>query len=532
VHGAGSWCSISRGMELTARRGRRAPVWWAILLRPRALLAIATGIAVSLGGLAALAWRQHAADSRQRDARLELLPSALRFKTDYHAHDEDAHVHEASSQQRAMLAAGGSSGEDCASGFRHGGGNAVQDSDIICRWMPAPDEAVAAPGTAPSRVAAGNAAGLQQQNAPRRQCCCVSRRRASDPGSPIDDDEDDELMRSADALAAAFQYFAADAWRLRRGAELAAAAAATRRVADDSLAPGAASLVGHVGQTGDSLSGRPSAPSLLLQLLQRGAISFTCLPTVVIAGAQKAGTTALLGYLLLHPQFLAPPLYKELHHLDKDDRFYGSSAPARAAPSGRALGDSGTRGGGKSGEKQASLQASLLRTAATRHGSAEGSHADDALPQGHSQQKATGDAIGGAPASGLARYLHLLPDYYREYSASLQRAEQQRHLLLATQQRRKQPGEPPQMAPRQVAASGHQASRSEADIFSANSILSGIPAAALPESFSTFVGAHITGDASPSYALGTDTARRIAVALPEARVVMLLRDPAERAYSE
>jgi hypothetical protein len=496
-------------MDLAARRSRRARRW-AILLRPRALLAIAIGIAVSLGGLAALAWRQHAADSRRRDARLELLSSALRLKPDSHAHGEDAHVHEASSQQRAMLAAGGSSGEDCAAGLRHGTGSAVQDSDIICRWMPAPDEAVAARGKAPSQVATGGAASFQQQDVPRRQCCCVSRRRAADSGQAgnagfsIDDDEDDEMMRSADALAAAFQYFAADAWRMRRDERRAAAAAAasTTRVGSDSLAPGAASPAGHVGQAGDSLPGRPSAPSLLVQLLQRGALSFTCLPTVVIAGAQKAGTTALLGYLLLHPQFLAPPLYKELHHLDKDDRFYGRFAAARAARSGRGhegSSSSGAGGGGRNGGGNAPL----LRNAAAGPGVVEAPHAaDDALPQGHSQQQMTGDSVRGSPSSGLARYLHLLPDYYRAYSTAFQQLQAEQQRLL---EQRKDP---------------------------VSDSASAIPGTAPPGPFATFVGARITADASPSYALGTDTARRIAVALPEARVVMLLRDPAERAFSE
>jgi hypothetical protein len=401
----------------------------------------------------------------------------------------------------------------------------MPDSDTICRWMPAPEGAAAALGKAPSGVAADaadGAAGLQQQGAPRRQCCCVSRRRVPDPahGSQpgFDDDEDDELMRSADALAAAFQYFAADAWRLRRDAKQVAAAAATRGAAGDSLARSGATPNGHDELTRETLPGRPSAPPLLLQLLQRGAVSFTCLPTVVIAGAQKAGTTALLGYLLLHPQFLAPPLYKELHHLDKDDRFYGRPATARAARSGR---DSeGTSAG--SGGHNGNFATSLLRSAATGHSAAELPHTGDASPQGHSQPGR--DAVRGPPSSGLARYLHLLPDYYGAFRASLQQAEQRRL---------EQRNEPLQTVPRHMATGGQQASRSDADVVSLGSDPpSAVPAAAPLESFATFVGAHITGDASPSYALGTNTARRIAVALPEARVVMLLRDPAERAYSE
>eukprot|EP00041_Stephanoeca_diplocostata_P018313 m.382686 g.382686 ORF g.382686 m.382686 type:complete len:546 (+) comp20975_c0_seq3:164-1801(+) len=41
-----------------------------------------------------------------------------------------------------------------------------------------------------------------------------------------------------------------------------------------------------------------------------------CLPSFVIIGAQKSGSTALLGYMLLHPAFGAP-LKKELHFFDK-----------------------------------------------------------------------------------------------------------------------------------------------------------------------------------------------------------------------
>lgn len=41
----------------------------------------------------------------------------------------------------------------------------------------------------------------------------------------------------------------------------------------------------------------------------------TCLPAVIVAGAQKGGTTALFGHLLLHPLF-RPPSRKELHAFD------------------------------------------------------------------------------------------------------------------------------------------------------------------------------------------------------------------------
>jgi hypothetical protein len=40
-----------------------------------------------------------------------------------------------------------------------------------------------------------------------------------------------------------------------------------------------------------------------------------CLPHVIIAGAQKSGTTALYGHLLLHPMFQGS-VRKELHFFD------------------------------------------------------------------------------------------------------------------------------------------------------------------------------------------------------------------------
>ena len=43
--------------------------------------------------------------------------------------------------------------------------------------------------------------------------------------------------------------------------------------------------------------------------------AWRCLPHVIIAGAQKSGSTALFGYLTLHPQFV-PPSRKELHSFD------------------------------------------------------------------------------------------------------------------------------------------------------------------------------------------------------------------------
>ena len=43
---------------------------------------------------------------------------------------------------------------------------------------------------------------------------------------------------------------------------------------------------------------------------------FTCLPSLVIVGAQKSGSTALFSHLLAHPQ-VRPALRKELHYFDR-----------------------------------------------------------------------------------------------------------------------------------------------------------------------------------------------------------------------
>ena len=48
--------------------------------------------------------------------------------------------------------------------------------------------------------------------------------------------------------------------------------------------------------------------------------TWKCLPTVIIAGAQKSGSTALYGYLMLHPNF-APAKRKELHSFDNNIRW-------------------------------------------------------------------------------------------------------------------------------------------------------------------------------------------------------------------
>jgi hypothetical protein len=46
--------------------------------------------------------------------------------------------------------------------------------------------------------------------------------------------------------------------------------------------------------------------------LTPGPRAFTCLPSLVIVGAQKSGSTALTGYLLAHPAY-RPSVRKEVH---------------------------------------------------------------------------------------------------------------------------------------------------------------------------------------------------------------------------
>lgn len=139
---------------------------------------------------------------------------------------------------------------------------------------------------------------------------------------------------------------------------------------------------------------------------------FTCLPSLVIAGVQKAGTTALFGYLLHHPSFLNAAR-KEVHYFDK---VFGQ----------------GTAGYLKS------------------------------MPHMLPPPPRVRDAIDSdvADGSGTARR----KDLYQRWLA--------------------------------------------------------------------YVGSHITGEASPAYVLGMDTAARIQTTLPHGKVVVILRDPVDRAYSE
>jgi hypothetical protein len=62
---------------------------------------------------------------------------------------------------------------------------------------------------------------------------------------------------------------------------------------------------------------------------------YTCFPSVIIAGSQKSGTTALFGYLLHHPNF-QPSIRKEVHYFDRNTRrglpWYLRNMPALPAP--------------------------------------------------------------------------------------------------------------------------------------------------------------------------------------------------------
>jgi hypothetical protein len=51
----------------------------------------------------------------------------------------------------------------------------------------------------------------------------------------------------------------------------------------------------------------------------------TCLPSLVVMGAQKSGSTALFGYFLFHPQ-ISPAKRKEVHFFDRSFR----ASPQRA----------------------------------------------------------------------------------------------------------------------------------------------------------------------------------------------------------
>ena len=62
-----------------------------------------------------------------------------------------------------------------------------------------------------------------------------------------------------------------------------------------------------------------------------------CLPSFIVIGAQKSGTTALMGFLITHPNF-APPVNKEIHFFDQSRKFrrginwYITRFPATTTP--------------------------------------------------------------------------------------------------------------------------------------------------------------------------------------------------------
>ena len=242
----------------------------------------------------------------------------------------------------------------------------------------------------------------------RRQCCC--------------------LTLSATDLGAGASMSSA---RVESGAALAPLAALTWRVAGRPYAA----------------SGTDDDEKQLARAMRSAASSgvggLVCLPSLIIVGAQKSGTTALLGYLLHHPQY-APALQKELHHFDREDRLFG-----------RPPGSAGVAGA-----------AAAAAATTNRRSSRAPVSVAEARQQG-----------------GFVRYLSLLPSAWHEFS--------RQHIGGAPE---------------------------------------GTSAAA--PAFAAYVASHITGDSTPSYMLGTATAARLATALPDARIVALLREPVARAQSE
>lgn len=226
------------------------------------------------------------------------------------------------------------------------------------------------------------------------------------------------------------------------------------------------------------------------------ASAFTCLPSLVVIGAQKSGTTALLGYLLLHPSIL-PPVLKELHFFDKARRYFptdGTSNQPPASPSS----DRQLRGQTVMRQPGSALRSSLgmpVPAAGSPTGAAEGHRSVRDVLQ------AAGMVL---PRSGLLQYLGDQPDYLSAWAA--QRAETGDSTVTVTSA---------------VAAAAGSGSLPDLRM-----------RRALPAGLLAFAARHITIDVTPSYALGTDTARRIAKALPAARVLFLARNPVERAHSE
>lgn len=149
------------------------------------------------------------------------------------------------------------------------------------------------------------------------------------------------------------------------------------------------------------------------------SVALRCLPSFVVVGAQKAGTTALMGYTLFHPAF-APPRLKEAHFFDK-------------------------------GFQSVSVEETRL------------------------------SALGPPETHLVHRYVGIFP-------------------------------------PLPVTPTTDTNSRSP-------------HAAAFPPSTPATAG-QLTGEATPSYILSAVYLRRLRTLLPDARLVLLLRDPVDRAWSE
>lgn len=100
------------------------------------------------------------------------------------------------------------------------------------------------------------------------------------------------------------------------------------------------------GAANDNYSGLPpwlsGAVKSVLLLPRRVTVANRMLPTFLIIGAQRAGTTSLHRYLMEHPQVVPPWPSKGVHHFDLEpqrSRDWYRAHFARAAP-GRITGES------------------------------------------------------------------------------------------------------------------------------------------------------------------------------------------------
>src|SRR5690625_2118520 len=73
----------------------------------------------------------------------------------------------------------------------------------------------------------------------------------------------------------------------------------------------------------DATAARPTVPDpvkrsvrSLHSLLAQATRGARTLPTFVVAGAQRCGTTSLFRALMQHPQITGPPLLKGVHYFD------------------------------------------------------------------------------------------------------------------------------------------------------------------------------------------------------------------------